>query len=109
MLLPQMAEFAAIRCFMHWGAFEHIPLQGSITYKELAEKSGLRNHSSVSSCSCFQARISAIQLDDSQARIAWMMVSTGILKQIGDDQVAHTRLSKVYVGGHPSGVFFQMM
>ena len=40
MLLPQMAEFAAIRCFMHWGAFEHIPLQGSTTYKELAEKIG---------------------------------------------------------------------
>jgi hypothetical protein len=42
-------------------------------------------------------------------RMAWIMVSTGVLKQIGEDQVAHTRLSRVYVGHHPSGVLFQIM
>ena len=33
-----MTEFAAIRVFMKWKAFEAIPDEGSISYKELAEK-----------------------------------------------------------------------
>jgi len=41
--------------------------------------------------------------------MAWMMVATGFLNQIGEDQVAHTRLSKLYVYGNPQGVFFQIM
>jgi hypothetical protein len=41
--------------------------------------------------------------------MAWIMVSTGTLKQIGEDQLAHTRLSKVYTNFHPSGMMFQIM
>jgi hypothetical protein len=33
-----MSEFPAIRLFMKWKAFENIPFEGSISYKELAEK-----------------------------------------------------------------------
>jgi O-methyltransferase domain len=33
-----MTEFPAIRLFMKWKAFENIPSEGSISYKELAEK-----------------------------------------------------------------------
>jgi hypothetical protein len=34
----QMSEMAAIRTFMRWEAFDKIPAEGSISYKELAEK-----------------------------------------------------------------------
>jgi hypothetical protein len=37
------------------------------------------------------------------------MVATGTLSQIGEDLIAHTRLSKVYSGYHPSGIMFQIM
>jgi hypothetical protein len=33
-----MTEYPAIRLFMKWKAFENIPLEGSISYKELAKK-----------------------------------------------------------------------
>jgi hypothetical protein len=36
--MEQMAEMGAIRCFMDWGAFDLIPQDGSIAYKDLAEK-----------------------------------------------------------------------
>ncbi|EEY22332.1 O-methyltransferase [Verticillium alfalfae VaMs.102] len=32
------AEFVALRLFIDWGAFEAIPIEGSITYQELADK-----------------------------------------------------------------------
>ncbi|OQV07915.1 hypothetical protein CLAIMM_12269 [Cladophialophora immunda] len=47
--------------------------------------------------------------DRLQARMAWMMVATGFLHQIGEDRVAHSRLSKLYVSGNAQGVFFQIM
>jgi hypothetical protein len=33
-----MTEYAAIRLFMKWKAFENIPFEGSISYKDLAKK-----------------------------------------------------------------------
>ena len=41
--------------------------------------------------------------------MAWMLVATGMLAQIGEDRVAHTRLSKIYVDGNAQGMFFQIM
>jgi hypothetical protein len=35
-----MAELGATRCFMKWGVFDLIPAEGSISYKELADKLG---------------------------------------------------------------------
>jgi len=84
-----MGEVGAIRMFMKLRAFDKIPLEGSITYKELADSLGLE--------------------ETLITRIAWMMVATGFLNQIGEDQVAHSRLSKSYVHGNPQGVFFQIM
>ena len=43
------------------------------------------------------------------ARFLWMLVSTGLLVQEGEDHVAHTRLSKIYVTNNPQGAFFQIM
>jgi hypothetical protein len=33
-----MTEYAAIRTYMKWEAFDKIPAEGSISYKQLAEK-----------------------------------------------------------------------
>jgi hypothetical protein len=33
----------------------------------------------------------------------------GFLEQIGEDRIAHSRLSKLYVYGNPQGNFFQIM
>jgi hypothetical protein len=43
------------------------------------------------------------------ARVAWMMVATGWLKQIGEDHVAHTENSKVYCNSTPSAAMFQVV
>lgn len=34
------AEFVALRLFIEWGAFEAIPLEGTIGYQDLADKIG---------------------------------------------------------------------
>lgn len=41
--------------------------------------------------------------------MCWILVSTGILKQIGEDHVAHTKFSHIYTGDNPQGAFFQIM
>jgi len=38
-----------------------------------------------------------------------MLVATGMLKQIGEDQVAHSKFSKIYANKNPQGIFFQIM
>jgi hypothetical protein len=82
-----------------------IPSSGSISYKELADKAGAEEALiSRSSPSLFH-----ITSAKSPARMAWIMVSTGVLEQVGDDHIAHTRLSKVYTNYHPSGLMFQVM
>lgn len=35
-----MAEMGALRLLMEWGTIDHIPKDGSISYKNLAEKVG---------------------------------------------------------------------
>lgn len=35
-----MAEMGALRVLMDWGALEHIPSDGSISYQDLAAKVG---------------------------------------------------------------------
>ncbi|KIW62740.1 hypothetical protein, variant [Phialophora macrospora] len=84
-----MAEMGAIRMFMKMKAFDKIPLGGSISYDDLAASLG--------------AEVPLI------TRMAWMMVATGFLRQIGEDRVAHSRLSELYASGNAQGVFFQIM
>ncbi|OAL18498.1 hypothetical protein AYO20_11745 [Fonsecaea nubica] len=84
-----MAEMGAIRMFMKMKAFDKIPLEGSISYEDLAASLG--------------AEVPLV------TRMAWMMVATGFLHQIGENRVAHSRLSKLYVSGNAQGVFFQIM
>ncbi|KAF7506348.1 hypothetical protein GJ744_011814 [Endocarpon pusillum] len=85
----QMAEMGALRMMMELKIFDKIPQQGSISYGDLAASIGAE--------------------ESLLTRFLWMLVSRGLLKQIGEDQVAHTRLSKTYVDGNPQGTFFQAM
>lgn len=43
-----MSEYAAIRLFMKWKAFENIPFDGNISYKELAKNVKQKSLSRVS-------------------------------------------------------------
>ncbi|KAF2097998.1 O-methyltransferase [Rhizodiscina lignyota] len=79
-----MGEMAAVRLFHEIYAFQKIPKEGSITYKELAEKVG--------------AETRLIE------RVGNMLVSVGILSLEGDDQVSHTPRSRVYLDMHPTGL-----
>ncbi|KAF7556981.1 hypothetical protein G7Z17_g1040 [Cylindrodendrum hubeiense] len=76
-----IAELAALRMFIKWKVFEIIPGHGTISYKDLALKLG--------------AETSLI------TRLAWMLVGTGLLKQVGIDQLAHTETSKSFVSSSP--------
>lgn len=38
-----------------------------------------------------------------------MLVATGMLKQVGEDRVAHSRFSKTYISNNPQGKYFQIV
>ncbi|KAB2571908.1 O-methyltransferase hmp5 [Lasiodiplodia theobromae] len=84
-----MAEMGALRVLMDWRALEHIPQDGSISYADLAAKVDAE--------------------EPLLRRFASMLVSTGVLRQIGEDRVAHTKLSPIYANNVPQGMFFQIM
>ncbi|KAH8881467.1 O-methyltransferase [Thozetella sp. PMI_491] len=80
-MLPKLAKFSITGLFIKWGAFKAIPAEGTISYGELAAK--------------LKADVNLI------TRFSWTLVSTGLLKQIGEDQVAHTRSSLIYSSLNP--------
>ncbi|KAH6688484.1 O-methyltransferase [Plectosphaerella plurivora] len=83
------AEFVALRLFIEWGAFEAIPLEGNISYEALAEK--------------IDADMQLVR------RFAWIMVSTGLLIQVGTDDVAHTDKSRQITQTVPLRAMWQLM
>ncbi|KAJ6057615.1 O-methyltransferase [Penicillium canescens] len=83
------SEIVAVRLFMYWGVFDLIPLDGSISYEDLARK--------------LDAEVLLVN------RIAWVLVATGILDQIGEDRVTHTARSKIYLKDDPFGKLFIIM
>lgn len=85
----QMGEMAALRQLMDMRVFDNIPDTGSISYKELAAKVGAE--------------------EPFVRRLAWMLVATGVLEQVGESSVAHTKFSRIYVGQNAQGQFFQIM
>ncbi|PNY29510.1 Demethylsterigmatocystin 6-O-methyltransferase [Tolypocladium capitatum] len=84
-----LVQLTAIRLFIGWKAFEAIPSNGSISQSDLAAKVG--------------AEVPLI------TRLAAVLVSTGVLTQVGDDQLAHTRVSATYVSGNPMAAIVQMI
>ncbi|KAK7542626.1 O-methyltransferase [Phyllosticta citribraziliensis] len=84
-----MAEMGALRVLMDWRALDCIPDDRGISYAELAEKVDAE--------------------EPLLRRMAWMLVATGMLQQVGADHVAHTKFSKIYRNKDPQGIFFQIM
>ncbi|KAK7739767.1 hypothetical protein SLS53_005737 [Cytospora paraplurivora] len=74
--VQETASYTAAKLFYDWGAFEAIPLQESISYHELA-----------------------VFTDTEEAllrRTGGVLVSNGVLKQFGENNVSHTHRSLDY-------------
>ncbi|TQN63880.1 Methyltransferase fsa4, partial [Colletotrichum shisoi] len=82
-------DFVGLKLFLDWKVFDMIPLDGSISYTHLAKK--------------LEADVSLVR------RLSWVLISGGILTQIGDDKVAHNEKSKLYLSGTPDELLFLMM
>ncbi|EKG17904.1 O-methyltransferase family 2 [Macrophomina phaseolina MS6] len=84
-----MAEMGALRLLVDWKTFDHIPcLPESISYCDLA------------------ARVHAEE--PLLRRLVWMLVSRGMLRQVGEDRVAHARFSDAFASGDPRGAWFKV-
>ncbi|KAK3690325.1 O-methyltransferase [Podospora appendiculata] len=84
-----LAVIAANRLFWEWNVFESIPLDGSsISYADLATK--------------VDAELALL------TRIGGLLVSSGVLKQIGPDHIAHTPRSKIFVEENPAGAVYML-
>ncbi|KAF2832597.1 S-adenosyl-L-methionine-dependent methyltransferase [Ophiobolus disseminans] len=80
-MMMGFVQCTAIRLLLKWNVFENLPTEGTISYKELAAKVGG---------------------DESLiTRLCWFLVATGMLKQEGADQVAHTARSRPYASVNP--------
>ncbi|OHF03869.1 O-methyltransferase [Colletotrichum orchidophilum] len=82
-------ELIGLKIFLDWKALEMIPLEGSIEYADLAGK---------------------VAADEPLVRrLAWVLVSGGILHQIDEDKIAHTEKSRQYLPGMPNEILLHMM
>ncbi|KAK4151601.1 S-adenosyl-L-methionine-dependent methyltransferase [Chaetomidium leptoderma] len=68
-------EIIVMRLFLKWDAIQEIPLQGSISFSELAVKIGAE--------------------EGLVARLSRMLVASGMLTLAGSDRVAHTHRSRM--------------
>ena len=84
-----ISRVTATRMLIAWDAFAHIPAEGSISYAELAEKTGVA-----------QSLLT---------RFAWMLVATGLLTQTGPDRVGHTTKSLVFASHNPTRALYMVM
>ncbi|KAF6830342.1 O-methyltransferase [Colletotrichum plurivorum] len=79
-------EAVALRLFIEWNVFEAIPLGATISYANLAK---------------------AVKADESLIqRLAWSLTRVGILSQVGEEELAHTKYSKLYLPGQPDRTLF---
>ncbi|GME23733.1 O-methyltransferase family 2 [Neofusicoccum parvum] len=83
-----MMEMAALRLLMDWDVFDKIPREPeSISYAALSAK-----------------------VDTEERllkRMAWMLVSRGLLRQVGEDRVAHTKLSPIFAERESYALWFK--
>ncbi|KXH60270.1 O-methyltransferase [Colletotrichum salicis] len=85
----KVMELTGLKLFLDWNALEMIPSEGSIKYSELADK---------------------LSADEPLVRrLAWVLVSGGLLRQIDVDKIAHTDKSRKYLPGMPNEVLLHMM
>ncbi|KXH63364.1 O-methyltransferase [Colletotrichum salicis] len=79
-------EFVAMKLFIDWNVFGAVPPSGTISYDELSKK--------------LNADKSLVQ------RLAWHLIARGGLIQVGEEELAHTEISKHYLPGLPDTVVF---
>ncbi|RDL32697.1 S-adenosyl-L-methionine-dependent methyltransferase [Venustampulla echinocandica] len=96
-VMTAFAQGTIIRLFIKWQVFANIPLDGAIPYKDLAVK-----------VAGDVALISENIPRSQQARLCWVLVSTGVLRQEGSDQIAHTIRSRAYGHRNPLQAMMQM-
>ncbi|KAK1725187.1 O-methyltransferase [Colletotrichum acutatum] len=82
-------ELTGLKVLLDWNALDMIPSEGSITYADLAQ------------------RLSADE--PLLRRLAWVLVSSGMLRQVGKDKIAHTEKSRQYLPGTPDELLLHMM
>ncbi|KAK2042033.1 O-methyltransferase, partial [Colletotrichum somersetense] len=82
-------QFISLKLFSDWKVFDLIPMDDSVSYEHLA------GHllADVSLISC----------------LSWVLISGGILNQVGEDRVAHTERSKSYLSDTPNELLLGMM
>ncbi|KAJ3529362.1 hypothetical protein NM208_g9793 [Fusarium decemcellulare] len=84
-----VGSITATRLFLKWGAFDAIPATGGITYADLAK---------------------TLNADESLIRrVGGMLVSTRILRQVGDNQLVHTPKSLIQTNSSGYSYLFRMM
>ncbi|KAK0639483.1 S-adenosyl-L-methionine-dependent methyltransferase [Cercophora newfieldiana] len=84
----QMGVMGVTHLFQEWGAFDHIPEQGAISFAELGKK--------------LDAETSLTE------RLSGVLIVAGILRLVGTDSVAHTPSSLIFLRGNPSGVVYRV-
>ncbi|KAF7562798.1 hypothetical protein G7046_g1318 [Stylonectria norvegica] len=84
-----MGSMTAARLFLKWNAFDEIPIGGTISYGDLAEK--------------LDADASLIR------RVGGMLVAGRVLQQVGEDELRHTPKSLIYTNSSPYSFLFRMV
>ncbi|KXJ87992.1 S-adenosyl-L-methionine-dependent methyltransferase [Microdochium bolleyi] len=87
-MMMGFVQSAAIRLFIEWDVFSNIPVEGAISYVDLARMVG--------------ADASIIK------RLCWILVANGKLQQQGHDSVAHTAKSLPYRTSNPLTAMMKM-
>ncbi|KAF7551100.1 hypothetical protein G7Z17_g5258 [Cylindrodendrum hubeiense] len=83
-----LCTMTASRLFLKWGAFDGIPTKGAVAYDSLAEK---------------------LKVDASLfRRVGAMLVASKVLRQLGDDHLAHTPRSLIYANSAPHSFLARM-
>ncbi|KAK4447337.1 O-methyltransferase [Podospora aff. communis PSN243] len=84
----QMGVMGVTHLFQEWGAFDHIPEEGVISFEELGRK--------------LDAETSLVE------RLSGVLSAVGILRAAGTDTVAHTPNSRIFLRGNPVGVVYRL-
>ncbi|ROT41044.1 S-adenosyl-L-methionine-dependent methyltransferase [Sodiomyces alkalinus F11] len=106
------AEFVALRLFIEWGAFEVIPVEGSISYEDLAHEMDAEVQLLTGGAGAGVKELREKTDGESEtntARLAWLMVSSGLLEQVGEDRVRHTPKSRQLTESVPLRSMWQLM
>ncbi|KAI1376203.1 S-adenosyl-L-methionine-dependent methyltransferase [Hypoxylon crocopeplum] len=100
-----LSEWASIRMYMKWKFFDKIPLDGSVSYHDLATSIGAEE---ALVCTLIHFYLTHSWPTNLSARMGQMLVSTGKLLQPVPNHVAHSRLSVSYRTGDSIGASFAM-